>query len=380
MVVSPYLNPAKNLRIKDFTSIVPRPTPEEIERFPLEAETLLRTISTQQDSLLGSGEFNLDWVKGRHFLLAGATGPGLGGAIEGAVRRLTAQGGSVTVIARDISRSVGYEMGKHMKEMAEQAGFENRYHWINDGLNTMGLAFEKIVAALKATGAREIIYINTVAAAMSGLLPGYPPIYLKDVDEEGLFQWRFIPLSDQAIQTTRYVMGELAVTFPRALEKAGFHVSATCYIDWRGSLDVMSRDPHSPTYGRQGAYSTSLYLPKDYLHKDTVRAFGTGQIVLDCFLPIMRTRALPFIPGGTTMSYIYDRLMEIEGIRRREVPELALGVLDRIGRALSGQPFNPFPRLDDYEYPLDNWFLEIAQRLNNDESSEFHWKKWVKTG
>ena len=48
---------------------------------------------------------------------------------------------------------------------------------MNDGMATEGPAFEKIVSALRAAGAQDVIYVNSVAAAMSGLLPGYPPIY-----------------------------------------------------------------------------------------------------------------------------------------------------------------------------------------------------------
>jgi len=249
---------------------------------------------------------------------------------------------------------------------------------MNDGMATTGPQFEKIVAALREAGAKEIIYVNTVAAAASGLLPGYPPIYVKDVDHDGLFQWRLTPLSEQAIENTRTAMGKMAVAFPRALEAAGFKVLVTCYIDWRGSLDVLSRDPQSSAYGRQGPYSTSLYLPKEFLQADTIQAYGHGRVVLDCFLPVMRTRALGFLPGATPQWYLLNRLMDLSGIRRRDVPELALGVLDQIGRALSGGPYNPFPRLDDHESPLDEWYWQIALRLNDDENSEFHWKQWIK--
>ena len=250
---------------------------------------------------------------------------------------------------------------------------------MNEGMATEGPAFDKIVAALHEAGAKDIIYVNSVAAAMSGLLPGYPPVYVKDVDEEGLFQWQLTPLTEQQIENTRTIMGRMAVAFPRALEAAGFRVAVTCYIDWRGSLDVLSRDPRSAAYGRQGPYSTSLYLPKEFLQADTIQAYGHGRTVLDCFLPVMRTRALGFIPGATPQWYLFSRLMDLSGIRRRDVPELALGVLDQIGRALAGGPYNPFPRLDDHESPLDEWYRQIVLRLNNDEDSEFFWKQWIRT-
>ena len=375
---SPFASPFNDLRIKDFQQIVPRPTAEEIAKFPEHARQLLDRISIQQDVFLRTGDFKVDWIKGHHFLLAGATGPGLGGAIESAVRKFTEKEGTVTVLARDLTRSVGFEMGKQMSERAQQAGFENRYHISNDGMTVEGPAFQKLIESLREAGANNVIYVNGVAAAMSGLLPGYPPIFVKDVDEEGLFQWKLGPLTESAIENTRYVMGQLAVQFPRALEAAGIKVLATCYIDWRGSLDVLSRDPESTAYGRQGPYSTSLYLPKEFLQSDTIQSYGHGRTVLDCYLPVMKTRALGFIPGATPQYHLYNRLMDLSGIRRREVPELALGVLDQIGKAISGGPFNPFPRLDDHEVPLEEWYRQIVLRLSNDEDNEFYWKHWMK--
>jgi hypothetical protein len=375
---SPFARPFEGLRIKDYTTAVPRPTPDEIATFPEQARALLDRIAIQQEVFLGGTDYKVDWIPGHHFVLAGATGPGLGGAVEGAVRRFTEHEGSVTVLSRDLTKSVGFEMGKQMTEKAQAAGFGSRYHLTNEGMSTEGPLFEKLVKDLKEAGANDLIYVNGVAAAMSGILPGYPTIYVKDVDEQGMFQWRLPYLSEQAIESTRTVMGKMAVAFPRALEAAGFRVAVTCYIDWRGSLDVLSRDPKSSAYGRQGPYSTSLYLPKEFLRADTIQSYGRGRVVLDCFLPVMRTRALSFIPGATPQWYLLSHLMDVSKIRRRDVPELALGVLDQIGRAISGGPYNPFPRLDDHESPLDEWYWQVALRLNNDEHSEFFYKHWMK--
>lgn len=375
---SPFAKPFTDLRIKDYNMQVPRPNAEEVARFPEQARALLERISIQQEVFLTGTEYKLDWIKGHHFLLAGATGPGLGGAIESAVRHFSQDEGSITVLARDLSKSVGFEMGRQMIERAEQAGFGSRFHLMNEGMSSDGPVFEKTVALLREAGAKDIIYVNSVAAAMSGILPGNPPIYVKDVDAEGLFQWHLPALSEQQIESTRTVMGKLAVAFPRALEAAGFKIAVTCYIDWRGSLDVLSRDPFSTAYGRQGPYSTSLYLPKEYLQADTIKSYGSGRTVLDCFLPVMRTRAISFIPGATPQWHLMSRLMDLSGVRRRDVPELALGVLDQIGKALSGAPYNPFPRLDDHESPLDEWYLQVVLRLNNEENSEFFYKNWIR--
>jgi hypothetical protein len=161
------------------------------------------------------------------------------------------------------------------------------------------------------------------------------------------------------------------------LEENGIVVEASVFADWRGSLDKASRDPNQREYGRQGAYSTSLYLPKDILQAATREAYGTDWLMLDIFYPMMRTRALPFIPGGMMMADINEKLMQKEGIRRREVPELALGALDKVGQALTEGYDNPFPRLDSHDVYLDEWMFEVAARINNDENSDFYYQRWI---
>jgi hypothetical protein len=118
-------------------------------------------------------------------------------------------------------------------------------------------------------------------------------------------------------------------------------------------------------------------LPKEFLQADTIKAYGHGRIVLDAFLPVMRTRALGFIPGAIPQAFISEKMMKLSGIRHRDVPELALGTLDQIGRAVSGGAYNPFPRLDDHEIPLEEWYWQIVQRLCDEPESEFYWKKWI---
>ena len=374
---SPFAKPMPNVPVKQGTPPITRPTKEEIATFPAKAKALINSHWEKQQVLLEQGEYTFDWLAGRHVLLAGATGPGLGGALAPAVMNLLGDRGSLTIIGRDLSKSINYETGKFMTTQAEEAGFGNRFHWINASIALEGKSFEQIVAALKEAGANNLIYVNTITGATSGVLPGYPPVYVKDVNDEGLFQWELLELDERAIETTKYVMGTLAVEFPKALEKAGFTVDLTVFADWRGSLDVTGQDPSRPEYGRQGSYSTSLYLPKQILQEATSAAYGSGQKVMDIFYPVMRTRALPLIPGGITMANLYDRLMEREGIRRVGRAELALNTLQVIGRALTEGYDNPFPRLDAHEMPLDTWFYEILMRLNNDEDSDFYYKHWI---
>lgn len=372
--MSPFAKPDPNLRIKEGAPQITRPTKEEIVSFPTEAQNLLYSNWEAQKSLVDSGQYDLRWLEGRHLLLAGATGPGLGGALATAVLGL-GNAASLTIVGRDLKRSLNFETGKIMETKAKEAGL--RFQWLNDGLALEGSPLEKLLEVLKENGAGRVVYFNTVAAAISGLLPNMPPVFVKDVDEEGLFQWQLKPLSEKEIEITKYVMGEMAVRFPGVLEDHGIAVDASVFADWRGSLDKIGRDPSRPEYGRQGAYSTSLYLPKDVLQEYTGSAYGTDKLVMDIFYPIMRTRALPLIPGGMTMANVMDTLMQKEETQPVDVPELALAALDRVGKALTGGYDNPFPRLDSHDSHLDEWFYEVVARLNNNESSDFYYKRWM---
>ena len=375
-VMSPFGKPDPTLRVKEGTPPLTRPTKEEIEAFPAEAQTLLDETWAAQESLLESGRYNLKWLEGRHILLAGATGPGLGGAFASAVLGVGGAA-SVTVLGRDIKRSLNFETGKVLEAKAAAAGLSERFNWFNDGMALEGKPLDNLVATLTAVGAEQVVYFNTVAAAISGLLPGMPPVFIKDVDDEGLFQWQLLPLSEKEIEITKFVMGEMAVRFPSVMEANGIDVEASVFADWRGSLDKISRDPAQREYGRQGAYSTSLYLPKEYLQAATREAYGTDTVMLDIFYPMMRTRALPLIPGGMTVAAVNETIMEVEGVRRREIPELALMGLDFVGKALTEGYDNPFPRTDSHDTHLDEWLFEVLTRLNDDEDTDFYYKRWM---
>jgi len=375
-LISPFGSPGPGLPVREGTPPLTRPTREEIESFPYEAQTLLTSNWAAQKALLAAGQFDLDWLEGRHVLLAGATGPGLGGAFASAVLG-QAKAASVTIVARDLKKSLNFETGAAMQAQAEANGLGDRFRWLNDGLAMEGKPLEALLTSLNEVGAEQVVYFNTVAAAISGLLPGMPPVYIKDVDENGLFQWQLLPLSEREIDITKFVMGEMAISFPKVLQENGIAVEASVFADWRGSLDKVSRDPAQREYGRQGSYSTSLFLPKEYLQVYTREMYGSNRVVLDIFYPMMRTRALPLIPGGMTIAAVNETLMNKEGIRRREIPELALMGLDYVGKALTAGYDNPFPRTDDHDSHLDEWLFEVLARLNDDEDSDFYYKRWM---
>ena len=371
-LTSPFAKPYPGLPVREGAPPLTRPTKEEIAAFPAEAQQLLTATWAEQKSFLDN--YNLDWLEGRHVLLAGATGAGLGGALATAILGV-GKVASLTVLGRDLKKSLNFETGKAMEMQAKEAGLN--FRWLNDGMAMEGKPLEKLLTALRENDVDRVVYFNTVAAALSGLLPDMPPVFVKDVDDEGLFQWQLTPLDEKAIEVTKFVMGEMAVQFPGVLEANGIAVEASVFADWRGSLDKIGRDPSRPEYGRQGAYSTSLYLPKESLQAYTQEHYGSDKVVMDIFYPIMRTRALPLIPGGMTMANITDTLMAKEGIRPVLVPELALGALDRVGKALTEGYDNPFPRLDSHDAHLDEWFYEVVARLNNDENSDFYYKRWM---
>jgi hypothetical protein len=376
---SPFASPSPGLRIKQGGPPLRRPEPAEVAAFPERARSLIEGTAKSQAACLERGAYPLEWVEGRHFLLVGGTGSGVGGALAAAVLNLLGASGSLTIVARDLKRSLGYQSALLLKEKADRAGLGERFQWLNRGAALEGERFDEIVQAVKEAGADRVVYVNTVAAAMSGLLPGYPPVFVRDVDEEGLFEWELSPLDERSIEATKFTMGTMAVEFPDALEKAGVAVEVAAFADWRGSVDRSSRDPASPEYGRQGAYSTSLYLPKEIIQAATSSAYRAGRRpTIDCFLPVMKTQALSMVPGAMAMACLYESLMEKEGIRCIDPPELALGMLDRIGRAVRGESDNPFPRLDLHEASLDLWFLEVLTRLNEDENSDFYFKRWIR--
>lgn len=375
-IISPFGIAAPGLRTKEGAPPLSKPTKEEIEAFPSEARALLDHTWAAQKPLIANSQYDLRWVEGRHILIAGGTGPGLGGAFAAALLG-TGRAASITILGRDLSRSLNYETGKAMQAQANAQNLGERFHWLNDGMALEGGPLEKLLSALKTAGAERVVYFNTVAAALSGLQPGMPPVFVKDVDEAGLFQWQLRELSEKELDITRFVMGEMAVRFPAVLEANGIEVEASVFADWRGSLDKISRDPTQREYGRHGAYSTSLYLPKEYLQTDARMAFGSGRKVLDIFYPMMRTRALPLIPGGLTIAAVNEKIMQREGVRRLDVPELALKGLDFVGKALTEGYDNPFPRADGHDAQLDEWMFEVVARLNEDENSDFYYKHWV---
>lgn len=109
---------------------------------------------------------------------------------------------------------------------------------------------------------------------------------------KGFFQWQLRPLSEKELEITHFVMGEMAMHSPFMLEEHGIGVEASVFADWRGSLDKVSRNPTPHDIRSHGAYSTSLYIPKEYLQEASA-AFGTNRKVLDIFYPMMHTGRCP---------------------------------------------------------------------------------------
>lgn len=372
---SPWARVEPGTRIKEGAPAIQRPTKEQIAAFPQEANDLIDNSWAAQKAMIDDGRYDASWLDGQHLVIVGGTGRGLGGAVSIVALNHLDRLGSLTVIGRDMKRSMEFEFGTALQERA--ADHADKFHWLNDGISVEGDSFDGIVELLKSKGVKDAIYVNGVAAASSGLLPGLPPVYVKDIDEEGTYVWQLTELPERAIEATKSFMGTLTIQFPEALEAAGVSVEVSAYADWRGSLDRGSRDPASPTFGRWGSYSTSLYLPKDIIQDATRKAYADGKKWIDVFFPTMRTRALPFIPGGMVMADVYDNILGRSGVERVDIPELGLGMVHQIGQRLHDKDDNPFPRLDAYEAPFDEWIYEVLNLINDDASSKFYYKNWT---
>ncbi|MFN8492896.1 MAG: hypothetical protein U0350_35155 [Caldilineaceae bacterium] len=293
-IISPFGKPAPNVPIREGTPPLTRPSKEEIAAFPAEAQALLTNAWTDQKARIDAGQYDLRWLEGRHILLAGATGPGLGGAFASAILGL-GTAASVTLVGRDLSKSLNFETGNAMQAKAEAANMGKRFHWLNDGLAMEGAPLEKLLAALREAGADRVVYFNTVAAAISGLLPGMPPVYVRDVDQNGLFQWQLLPLSEKEIEITKFVMGEMAVRFPSVLEANGIAVEASAFADWRGSLDKVGAIWPNADMAGKALTRQPLFCPKKFCKKRRVRLWLQSAFMLKSyFYPMMRTR-LPLI-------------------------------------------------------------------------------------
>ncbi|HIH37671.1 hypothetical protein J4460_03025 [Candidatus Woesearchaeota archaeon] len=367
MANSPYTRPFPGLEIVEGAPAPSRPNEEEIASYPGEAASLLER--NLQEQARHASSYNLGWLAGRHLLLAGASGQGLGFAVATALLPYLDTIGSITILSRDMrGLTLGYFTTEAYREKVEEAKRANHFFQNYRGMTVEGNQFAAIQQGLHDIGATDIIYINTVAAASCGLLEGQPTVYSKDVRVVGgrpeLFQWRLTPLEERQVEATINIMGTMAVQFPQTLRAAGFSVSVLAFADWRGSLDVEGRDPSSDVFGRQGAYSTSLYLPKLVIQDAVQRAFGTDQRMIDVFFPTMDTRALAFIPGGKLTYQVYHQIMGDQGIRAVDSPELALGMLDAIGRSLDGV-VDPFPRLDHHEAAIDKEVIERILSLSS---------------
>ena len=372
---SPWARVEPGTRIKEGAPAIQRPSKEQIAAFPQEASDLIDGSWSAQKALIDGGSYDLSWLDGQHLVIVGGTGKGLGGAASIAALHHLDRLGSLTVVGRDMKRSMEFEFGTALQNRASDHA--DKFHWLNDGISVEGDGFDAIVELLKTKGVKDAIYINGVAAASSGLLPGLPPVYVKDINDQGTYVWQLTELPERAIEATRSFMGTLTIQFPDALEAAGVSVEVAAYADWRGSLDRGSRAPASPTFGRWGSYSTSLYLPKDIIQDATRKAYAERRKWIDVFFPTMRTRALPFIPGGMVMADVYDNILGRSGVDRVDIPELGVGMLHQIGLRLHDKDDNPFPRLDAYEAPFDEWIYEVLNLINDDEGSKFYWREWV---
>ena len=118
---SPFANPMPGVRIVEGAPALSRPSKEEVEAFPAEAVKLLDQRRSAQR--VAVDRYALDWAKGRHFVIIGGTGLGIGCSVAVALLDLVAESGSLTVVARDLSRSLGYATGRRDGELGKSCSF-----------------------------------------------------------------------------------------------------------------------------------------------------------------------------------------------------------------------------------------------------------------
>ena len=372
---SPLTHPCPDVEIKQGSPAIKKPAREDILQFPEKAFQIVEDIFTLQEQK--QDFFSLEWMKDRHFLLCGATGYGLGANLACAVLAHLGEKGSLTILARDLKSSINYHTGLCLEKKALEKGVS--FQRLNSGISLEPSSVQPVIEALKGRKAKDIIVINTVAYAFSGLFPGFPPIFVKDLDEnDDLIQWQLAELNEKQVQINQEVMGDASIRFPGSLEEAGITLSASVFCDWRGSLDKVSRMPEAREYGRQGAYSTSLYIPKQRIQnyvKESV--FCCHRYLADVFFPIMDTPALRFLPGGRLIFLLMNGIMKRNGFQEKKVSYLALELLHTLGRDISRQSFNPFPRFHCQESQFDILFFHVLEKLNNKKDDLFFYKNWI---
>lgn len=373
---------------------------------PGKAADILAGITLQQSGLWGRFP-NARALRGQHVLLVGGTA-GLGAATAVALKNILGPTGSLTIVALDRTKvGLGEDLvlplyvGKALLEQGSQAE-HTPVALSNDGAALEGPSYDAMMKCLSSVNASNVLYINMAAAASSGLirlpdgtLP--PPVFVRSVltpkraayvqekDRAGfsvdggqshLMYWDLPELTPKQVESTRNVMGHWAVGLPEKLRQAGVGVAQENYAGWRGSYDVLSRDPASDTYGAQGAYSTSLWLPKDVI-RDYMKRNDLPVPAMYHFFPTMRTRALGLIPGGPEIAAIYAHLLAKTGRAYIGVPELALMMLDTMGQALTkGFAPHPTPRYDMHEQMVDFEAGQIVANLSDDPASPFFYGQY----
>ncbi|MDA0711086.1 MAG: hypothetical protein O3B73_12845, partial [bacterium] len=83
---SPFARPTPGLRIAEGAPIIERPNKEAVDAFPEDARHLLdRNQSAQRNE---RKRYAVDWAKGKHFVIVGGTGLGIGCSVATAVMDL----------------------------------------------------------------------------------------------------------------------------------------------------------------------------------------------------------------------------------------------------------------------------------------------------
>jgi len=312
---------------------------------------------------------SLDGIRGRHFILVGGTCH-MGEALSAALIPRIGLAGSLLVLSDQDPSDVTlgekavfpYYYGEQLQKEAQARGL--RYTWINQVQEERGGAdpvFSKIKEHLRDCQAQNLVIIHTLEPRSFGVMPGHDPFYIREVDDGNrLFEWQIPPLTFSEFEKARIKFVSVPRTFSELLVVQGFKVASTHFVDYWASEDEYSREPRRVEYGRQGIFSGHLSDLKQMIREHVLRkASDRNQMV-----HVLPSSSLRSFFGGNALANLYQNLMQAQGIRFIDVPELALMVLDRI-RLLheNSRTYTPVVRHDEHERILDKKAMKYLAEI-----------------
>jgi len=337
---------ASGLRVSDQTRspMLRRPAPEEIDSFPAEAAGPGGDVACAREAG-AEGGYCLDWLKVGISCLQGPQGRF--GRCPGCV--------PASPVARlrqpdrdwqDLTRSLGYETGLSLTSLAHDLGCGQRFRWLNCGVPSMAPDWKKLQSS-EGSRADSLVYVNTVAAR-AAVSAGAAAGLCQGLDEDGGLPVGAAAVGHAQRRSNPLRHGHTGGGVSKGAGRARHPVAASAFADYREvwtwaaatricmrtaardifhkSVPAQGRDPGSGGRGlRYRQNHGGCFLPLDGHPRSRPDPRRCGE--LPHFRPPFAARGYPACPKE----------------------ELALGMLDRIGRAVLRKDDDPFPRLVTHE-------------------------------